>query len=118
MQEADDTGAGGVGYWLGWCYLFFYDLTLDVKDKRQRWTELGEEQYEGGSAGEDKGLDYDSSDKVKTSQSGTFGTLGTAWHPNFKVFSETPFQEILWKNGAKGCQGARGGGHIGHIGHF
>ena len=87
---------------------FFYDLTLDVKDKRQRWTELGEEQYEGGSAGEDEGSDYDPSDKVRASQSGTFGTLGTQWHPNFKVFSETPFQEILWKNGAKGCQGARG----------
>ena len=25
------------------CCLFFYDLTLDVKDKRQKWTELEEE---------------------------------------------------------------------------
>ena len=48
-----------------------------------------------GSAGEDEGSDYDPSDKVRASQSGTFGTLGTQWHPNFKVFSETPFQEIL-----------------------
>ena len=98
MQEADEAGAGGVENLLkvGFrCCLFFYDLTLDVKDKRQRWTELEEEQYEGGSAGEDEGSDYDTSDKVKVSQSGTFGTLGTQWHPNFKVFPETPFQEIL-----------------------
>ena len=66
-----------------------------MKDKRQRWTELEEEQYEDGSAGEDEGSDYDPSDKVRASQSGTFGTLGNQWHPNFKVFSENPFQEIL-----------------------
>ena len=50
MQEADEAGAGGVEYLLkvGFrCCLFFYDLTLDVKDKRQRWTKLEEEQYEG-----------------------------------------------------------------------
>ena len=50
---------------VGWCCLFFYDLTLDVKDKRQRWTELEGELYESGSAGEDRGLDYDSSDRIR-----------------------------------------------------